>query len=29
VAQVRNMRAKTQAEVRLEDLPMHFVEIGG
>lgn len=29
MAQVRNMRTKEQREVRLEDLPMHFVEIGG
>ncbi len=29
VATVRDMRAKTQHEVRLEDLPMHFVQIGG
>lgn len=26
---VRDMRAKTQHEVRLSDLPMHFVSIGG
>lgn len=29
IAQVRNMRTKEQHEVRLSDLPMHFVEIGG
>lgn len=29
MAVVRNMRAKTQQEVRLADLPMHFVQIGG
>ena len=29
IAQVRNMRTKEQREVRLEDLPMHFVNIGG
>jgi len=26
---VRDMRAKTQHEVRIKDLPMHFVSIGG
>jgi len=29
MAMVRDMRAKTQHEVRLTDLPMHFVQIGG
>lgn len=29
IVQVRNMHTKTQAEVRLNDLPMHFVNIGG
>ncbi len=29
MAVVRDMRAKTQQEVRLVDLPMHFVPIGG
>ncbi len=29
IAQVRDMRAGTQAEVRIRDLPLHFVEIGG
>jgi histidyl-tRNA synthetase len=29
VAVVRDMRAKTQHEVRIDDLPMHFVQIGG
>lgn len=28
-AVVRNMRAKTQHEVKLDQLPMHFVSIGG
>lgn len=28
-AQVRNMRDATQREVRIRDLPMHFVQIGG
>lgn len=29
MAVIRDMRAKTQKEVRLADLPMHFVQIGG
>jgi histidyl-tRNA synthetase len=29
VAVVRNMREKKQHEVRLSDLPMHFISIGG